>query len=211
MVKLPVQVTFRNMQPSEAVEAAIHTLVARLDTFYDGIMGCRVLVDIPHRHHVYGRRYHVRIDLTVPGEEIVVSHEPTLHGAEQAIEQPVETKETELGGADRDLYVALHEAFDEAGRQLQDWVRERRGKVKRHVALPRGRVVKLVPEEGYGFLATFDGREVYFHRHAVLRDGFDRLAVGAEVSFVEEPGEKGPQATTVRLVHPRRAMTARGG
>jgi cold shock CspA family protein len=72
--------------------------------------------------------------------------------------------------------------------------------VKAHELTPHARVTKLFPEENYGFLETPDGIEVYFHRNSVLGGGFDRLQIGMEVSFVEEEGEKGPQASTVRRV-----------
>jgi len=79
-------------------------------------------------------------------------------------------------------------------------VRRRRGFVKTHEAASHGRVRKLFPDEGYGILETSDGREIYFHRHSVLHDGFDRLEVGTEVTFVAEEGKKGPQASTVKAV-----------
>jgi cold shock CspA family protein len=60
-------------------------------------------------------------------------------------------------------------------------------------------VSKLLPEEGFGFLATPDGREIYFHQRSVLHGGFRRLKVGSEVTFVEEQGERGAQASTVRI------------
>ena len=129
-----------------------------------------------------GNLYEVRVDITVPGEEIVVTREPSPH--------------TEY----RDIHVALRDAFDSARRQLEDYVRRRRGAVKALDTAPHARVSKLVPLEGYGFLQTPDGREVYFHRHSVLHEAFDRLEIGTEVAFVEEAGKKGPQASTVRPV-----------
>ena len=71
------------------------------------------------------------------------------------------------------------------------------GQVKRHEAAPQGRVARLFPEEGYGFIESVDGREIYFHRNAVVNGGFERLAVGAAVRFAEASGDKGPQASTV--------------
>jgi cold shock CspA family protein len=92
-------------------------------------------------------------------------------------------------------------------RQLEDYVRRQRGDVKAHELAPLARVSQLFPQEGYDFLATPDGREIYFHRHIVLHDGFDRLAIGTEVTFVEEEeGKKGPQASTVRPVGRRRHL-----
>lgn len=78
---LPLQISFRNMKPSEAVEARVREEVAKLETFYKGIMHCRVVVELPHRHHKSGDLYHVRIDMTVPGAELVVKREPSLHAS----------------------------------------------------------------------------------------------------------------------------------
>jgi len=78
VVKSELQVTFRNMKPSKEVEEWIRGEAAKLDTFYTQLMGCRVVVELPHRHHRKGRPYHIRIDLTVPQREIVVKHEPSL-------------------------------------------------------------------------------------------------------------------------------------
>lgn len=181
-MQLPLQVTFRNLPPSEAVEAAVRERAGRLDRFFDRIVACRVVVEAPHQHHRKGRLYHVRIELVVPGEELVVSREPAEHHASE------------------DVYVAIRDAFDEARRQLEDHVRRHRGWKKPRVGPPHGRVSRLLKEEGYGFLETTDGREVYFHRNSVLQEGFDRLEVGTEVRFAEEKGEEGPQASTVEIV-----------
>ncbi len=83
---------------------------------------------------------------------------------------------------------------------MQDYVRRSRGFTKGHVGQPHAKVSKLFPQEGYGFLETPDGREIYFHRHSVLDEGFDRLQIGTEVTFAEEMGKKGPQASTVKRV-----------
>jgi hypothetical protein len=75
-VRLPVQVAFHNIPPSREVAAAIRTEAAQLEGFYDHLMSCRVVVDVPHRHHKGGNFYQVRVDLKVPGREIAVSREP---------------------------------------------------------------------------------------------------------------------------------------
>jgi cold shock CspA family protein len=103
--------------------------------------------------------------------------------------------------ANRDAYAAIDEAFDRLGRRLEDYVRRQRGDVKPHESpYSEGRVAKLWSYEGFGFIETSDGAEVYFHRNAVTQRAFDRLAVGSTVRFIEEPGDKGPQASTVILV-----------
>jgi cold shock CspA family protein len=109
--------------------------------------------------------------------------------------------------AHEDPYVAVRDAFNAARRRLQDHQRRFEGRVKSHEAPPHGRVAQLFPEMDYGLIETADGREVYFHRNAVLNDGFDRLTPGAEVRFAEEEGEKGPQASTVHLVGKSHVVT----
>ncbi len=77
-IKIPLQATFKNMAPSERIEAHIRERAEKLVSFYDKTMGCRVLVEAPHHHHRKGRRYHVRIDVTVPGGEFVIKRAPRL-------------------------------------------------------------------------------------------------------------------------------------
>ena len=175
-MQLPLQITARDISLSEAAEADIRAKAANLETYYDGIVGCRVVVEGPVRHHRKGP-FTVRIDLSLPRTELVVDRH-----------------------ADEDLYVAIRDAFDAARRRLEDYARRQRGDVKAHEEALRACVSKLFPEEGYGFLETPDGREIYFHRHSVLHPGFDRLAIGTEVRFAEELGEKGPQASTVAII-----------
>ena len=180
MTTEPVQITFRNMEPSAAVEDRVRERATRLDTYHDRIMRCRVVVESPHRHRHQGKVFHVRIDVTVPQGEIVVSQEP------------------ELDHAHEDVFVAIRDAFDAMQRRLQDHARQQRGAVKTHEPAPAGRIVRLFQDDGYGFIETADAREIYFHRNAVVDADFADLQVGARVEFIEEQGEQGPQASTVR-------------
>lgn len=205
-MKTPLQIKFRNMPRSQAIEENIREKASKLESFYDRIMSCRVIVGAPHRHHRKGKAYEVRIDLAVPGGELVINRWPKrLKAAKSSLTEQPETKLTESHerskhGSHADVYVAIRDAFNAAGRKLQDYARRRRGTVKIHEIPTRARVSKLFPEEKYGFLKTPEGREIYFHGNSVLQPGFDELDVGADVYFAEEQGEKGPQASTVRFV-----------
>lgn len=201
---LPLQITFRNMSRSSAAEDLIREKAASIEKYCDQIVGCRVMVEQPHRHHRDGPHYHVRIDLTLRGEEIVVNREPSLHSGQQAIESEECTKCEELEVPSKHFEVAVKEAFDTARRLLQDYVRRNRGNVKVHEARLTGRVSHLDHKDGYGYIDTPEGRQVYFHRNSLINVDFERLDVGARVTFVEEQGEKGPQASTVRLGRRRR-------
>lgn len=181
-MKLPLQVSFKNMAYSEDDERAVREAARKLDGFAEDIMSCRVVVDKPHRHHRHGNLYQVRIDLTLSGEELAVSREPAEHEAA------------------KNFRATVTEAFDTAVRLMEDYVRRRRQDVKTHAPTDHARVAKLFPESGYGFLETREGREIYFHRHSVTDDRYGDLEIGTEVRFVEEMGEKGPQATTVQIV-----------
>lgn len=178
----PLEITFRNMDPSPAVEADVKQKAAKLDEFFDRIMACRVAIEKGHKHHRKGNLYHVRIDLTVPDGELVVNREPDAHHAHE------------------DVYVAVRDAFDAMRRRLEDFSRQVRGDVKYHDLQPHGRVAYVAPMADYGTIVTTDGKEVYFHRNSIVDADFDRLEVGDEVRFTEEIGEQGPQATTVHVI-----------
>ena len=195
---IPLQISFRNMKVSEVVDARIREEVAKLETFYKGIMHCRVVVELPHRRHQNGDLYHVRIDMTVPGAELVVKREPSLHASLRKSDAEKQVKSYEAHAAHTDVFVVIRDAFKEARRQLQDYARRMRGQTRAHVPQPTGRVSRLFPEEGYGFLRASDGTEIYFHKNSVLHDEFNNLTIGTWVAFNEEMGEKGVQASTVR-------------
>lgn len=178
----PLEMTFRGLDSSPAVEAKVHEHAAKLEQFCEEIIGCRVMVEAPHRHHHKGNLYHVRVDLTLPGKEIVITRDPKRHAAHE------------------DLYVAIRDAFDGARRRLEDYVRRRRQQVKHHDTPPHGVIKQLFPEMDYGVIVTPDEREIYFHRNCIIDADFSNLSEGMEVRFVEEAGERGPQASTVKPV-----------
>ncbi|MBZ5699764.1 MAG: cold shock domain-containing protein [Acidobacteriia bacterium] len=207
-MKSQMQITFRNMKRSEEIEGWIRAEAAKLETLYSRLMGCRVAVEVPHRHHRKGSPYHIRIDLTVPRGEIVVKREPSLSTRARQLDEREIKKKSEVKIPHKNLRTAINDAFKAAGRRLQDYARRQRGDIKTQALLPEARVSKILPYEGYGFLTSDDGREIYFHRNSVLGRAFARLKVGTTVRFVEELGEKGPQASTVRIVPKQRMQQA---
>jgi len=107
-MQVPLRVTFRNMEPSAAIEARLQERVDRLEHFYDRITSCHVVVEAPHRHHHQGKLFHVRIDLAVPGGELIVNREPATDHSHE------------------DVYVCIRDAFDAMQRQLEDFIRRHR-------------------------------------------------------------------------------------
>jgi cold shock CspA family protein/ribosome-associated translation inhibitor RaiA len=177
-MQTPLQISVRSVEDSAAARELVQKCVEKLEVFYHRIISCRVMIDMPQRFPAGTPiAYNVRVDIRVPGEEIVIKRQ-----------------------AHPELHTAIQQAFDAAGRRLQDYARRIRGDVKQSAAMSRGTVTQLFPFEGYGFLQTDDGRNVYFHRHSVLDEAFERLEVGSVVRFVEEAGDQGPQASTVALV-----------
>lgn len=110
----PVQITFHGVSHSDAADALIRERAAKLEHYFDRMTSCRVVVSMPHRHHVHGASYHVQIDMGVPGHELVVGHEPRT------------------GENNRDLYAAIDAAFALAERRLEQHAERAKGWVKDH-------------------------------------------------------------------------------
>jgi ribosomal subunit interface protein len=180
-MQIPLQITFRNIEHSDFIEAGIREKAEKLEQFVEHMTSCRVVVEAPHKHHNKGVIYRVKIDITLPGKEIVVNHHSDEHHAHE------------------DVYVAIRDAFDAARRQLEDYIRRQRGKVKRHETQPHGQIKEIFPYENYGLILTSDNREIYFHRNSVVNEDFNKLETGMSVHFTEEMGEEGPQASSIHI------------
>ncbi|MBI1902554.1 MAG: HPF/RaiA family ribosome-associated protein [Planctomycetia bacterium] len=177
-----VQVSFRNLAHDPALESDIRRRAAKLEEFCGNMVSCHVVLEVPHHHHQAGNLYRVRMYISVPRRDIEVDHAPAEHEAY------------------KDLKVVVRDAFKEARRKLQDYVREVQGHKKAHQAPAHGRIHELFPDDDYGFIETADGREIYFHANSLLDVPLAKLKLGMDVRYVEELGDKGPQATSVRLV-----------
>lgn len=110
-----LQIIWQHLSPSDTIETKIRKHVVKLEKFADQLSDCRVVIAVPHRHHHQGNIYHVQINLTIPGGELVVNRQPS---AQQTHE---------------DLHVAIRDAFESAERQLKDYVQQRRGEIKTHI------------------------------------------------------------------------------
>ncbi|HEY0664889.1 MAG TPA: HPF/RaiA family ribosome-associated protein [Gallionella sp.] len=175
-MQIPLQITVRDISQSEAVEARIRQKVEKLEEFTKNIISCRVVLEAPHRHKHQGKQYNLRIDISVPGHEIVVNRDHH-----------------------EDVFVALRDGFDAAKRQLEEYARRTRRETKVHAQEFIGRVLRLSPQEGIGFIAGPDGTEHYFDRANVVNPPFEHLKEGDEVKFIEEIAGEGAQAKRVSI------------
>lgn len=173
----PIQITARGFRLHSWWREKIQRKAEKLMEFCGWITHCRIVAESRHKHSHKARLYNVRIDLAIPHRLIVINREP----------EPT-------------LNAAIDFAFDAAERRLEERVRVARHYVKTHEEHPEARVVELYPDAGYGFLETPDERRVYFHQNSVLKGLFLRLTIGSVVQFVEEQGDKGPQARSVSIV-----------
>ncbi|MDB9315568.1 HPF/RaiA family ribosome-associated protein [Spirulina sp. CS-785/01] len=184
-MQVPLNISYRDVPKTDALDALVQEKVGKLERVCDHISSCHVAIEKTHKHPKRGSPYRVRVDLTVPpGHEIAATENP--HEGTQY--EPVDT--------------AIRRAFDAARRQLVELNERQHNQVKSHPNQQMAAVVsQLFPDEGYGFLKTFEGQEIYFHRNSVLHNDFARLDLGTGVQFFAEAGEQGLYATTVQIVN----------
>jgi cold shock CspA family protein/ribosome-associated translation inhibitor RaiA len=184
-MQVPLNVTFRNVRKDAAIENLIQKQSAKLERVCDHIVSCRVAVEKPQEHQKSGNSFRVRIDVTVPPEhELVV------------------IREAGEGDLHEQLPTVVRDAFSAMRRRLKKLVEKQRGNVKSHPAQEvGGLVVRLFRDKGYGFIKSPNGQEIYFHKNSLPANDFDRLEIGTGVQWHEEQGDKGPQASTVRIIN----------
>jgi len=183
VMETPVQIDFQGMDANADVRSAIARHVAQLEDRFGRVTAGRVVLRAPGGHHRTGGPFEINVRLALPeGREVDIGRTPQNDERYS------------------DLNFAINNAFKRARRQLRDQVRRLQGQVKHHDGPPIGTVVELDPLGEFGFIETGDGREIYFHRNSVLNEDFSRLAVNSRVSYAEEAGDKGPQASTVKLM-----------
>ncbi len=180
------QIVFENMDASDALRGRVLDELADLERIHGRITSARVSMNAPPREHRKGFLYRTNIHLVLPGgREVTVSNNPQASRAEH------------------DLYTSVLDAFDVARRQLKAQVDQMEDKAKAQAGGPEqiGQVIRIFPEDGFGFIVTPSGHEVFFSRKKVKHNGFGEMQIGTRVYFEEEMGDKGPLATTVRIAH----------
>jgi cold shock CspA family protein/ribosome-associated translation inhibitor RaiA len=178
------EIKFHGVGRSPWVETYIGERVQRLERFAEGITSCHVTLTQEQASHAKGNRYSVMVEVRLPP-----NHDLAVRKLKDIRDMPAQ------------LPALINLAFGAIERQLKKAAALRREeKLRADGEQPHGMVEKLFAE-GYGFIRTVDDdRQYYFHRNSVLHDDFDRLAVGTEVRFSAEEGDKGPQASSVQIV-----------
>lgn len=171
---LPVQITIRDIPGSQALETHLRSKASKLKQFYKTLTSCRIVVEFDQKHKHRGKIYNVKLDVTVPGKELVVTNK-----------------------SNEDVYIAVRDAFIAIIRQLDNLSHKRHGRVKTHCDIMRGHIARLREDEGYGFIAGVDGNEYYFSLTNVRTIGFHPLMVGDMVEYIPQPVNDGWQACHV--------------
>ena len=183
-MQVPLEITFRNVRKDTAIEDLIRQQAAKLERICNHISSCRIAVEKPQEHQRIGNPFRVRIDVMVPSEHELVA-----------------IRDSSEGDLHEQLSTVIRNAFAAMRRQLKKLVERQRGEIKTHPEQEvAGFVVRLFRQQGYGFIKSLEGEEIYFHKNSLAADDFDRLEIGTGVQWVEQQGEEGPQASTVRIV-----------
>jgi cold shock CspA family protein/ribosome-associated translation inhibitor RaiA len=183
-MQVPLEIFYKDINKTDSLDELINEKISRLEKMCNHITSCSIAIEKPNATIRQGNPYRVRITLKVPpGHEIAVSKEP--------------------GDNDKDdpLPAVIRNAFIAMEKQLKKLVQLQRDEVKKHPEQEvRAIVTRIYPEDGYGFIRTINGREIYFHKNSVLNQDFAKIQEGTGVRFFETEGEKGPQASTVQII-----------
>ncbi|MGB7948879.1 MAG: HPF/RaiA family ribosome-associated protein [Candidatus Binatia bacterium] len=186
-MQTPLEVTFRKVRKDPRIEALIRKQVTKLEKVCPRMISCRVSVEKPQEHQRSGSPFRVRLKIMVPPEHELAA---IRNAGEGDLHEPLAT--------------VVRRAFQAARQQLQKLAAKQRRETKsRTMQEVGGFVVRIFPDQGYGFIRNLEGREIYFHRNAVLGDEFDNLKIGAGVRWTEHEGDEGSQASSVRVVDQR--------
>lgn len=182
-MQVPLELSFNDIPRSDWIDDYVKDRVSRLEQLCDDLIACRVVIEREQHQKNKGNPYRTRVELTLPPKKDLIGDK------QGTVEDP-----------HVQLRPIIRKAFEAVEKQLKKEMQRRRGDIKHHEE-PRALVVRLFPEQNYGFIKSpEDGEEYFFHRNAVLHDDFDRLTPGTAVRFAAEMGEQGPQASTVQII-----------
>ncbi len=173
---MELQVEGRNLEIRKSWQEKINTEKERLDRHHPGLVHNLRITVADAKHHKAGG-YELQLVASVPNDTVVVKRK-----------------------GDK-IRAMLGDAFDTLGLQLKELQRKRRQTNKVDTTLSNnqeGVIKKIVPYESYGFIATTDGREIYFHENALKDMSIEKINEGDAVKFGEAEGDKGPCAAWVR-------------
>jgi ribosomal subunit interface protein len=183
----PLEIAFRDLDPSDFIRKLVEERVDRLERFHPHIIGCRVVIEAPHRS---AEGHNPPIGISV---EVDVPARPRIVAKDQEEQRAMKG----------DHLAAINRAFEAIERQLDELKDKQRGEVKHHEnAGQTGSVVRLFPEQGYGFIEIAGGPELHFTRNAMADRSFDQLKVGTMVQVTQAAAEgpMGPQASFVGML-----------
>lgn len=168
----PIQITFKDLPQTNELAEIITEKTEKLEQFFENIISCHVVIEQTQKHKTQGKLNNVRINLGVPGKELIVTHNER-----------------------ENLHVAIRDAFDSLRRQLEDYARKMHGDVKPHARVLHGKIVRLF--DGFGFIQGTDGTEYYFNLTNLVHSKFDKLLVNENVRFIPAVGDEGLRAHRV--------------
>lgn len=179
----PANITFRHLEPTAALREDIENRIAVLEQFYPNITSCDVVITGPTQKHETGQEFQVQVTVQVPGPKNITVADKLGRSAATA-----------------DLNLLVHQVFEAVDRQLREHARVMSGlEVKHHADVLHGTIDRLFEGEGYGFIKSDDGNEVYFERDNLTKGDWDKLRVDMRVRFREGMGDKGPYAMKVSV------------
>ena len=190
----PLQIAFKDMESSAFLENAIRQRVERLERFHPHIVGCRVVIAVPHRGAESGKPpIGITVEIEVSGRKKVVARD-----------------EDDRHELKNDHVAMINRVFEAARRQLEKISDVQTGAVKQHGSRGEtGVVVGLFPEQNYGFIEIKGSPDLYFSRNAVADDAFDTLEIGTMVLLTRaaSEGPMGPQASSVERLDAQHSAT----
>ncbi len=159
-MSIPLEITIRDIDKTEAIEQRINDKAEKMSQYYDRIESGKVVVELAQNHQHTGKLYNVTIEINVPGKQLVVNKQPN-----------------------EDLYVAIRDSFQAMYRMIESYAQKQRGERKSHSDLKSGSIDRIFTD--YGFIKTPEGLEYYFHESNVQHPAFEELKIGSLVSFIE--------------------------